>query len=155
MVGQAGLELTLSQDVTFAPGLAHSIVLMRRDGSLQSIVCSSGSAANRVVLQALPSEPLVTKYGREGVRTIYSFAADSARGAMAYLVQEIDLSDAQYPTIRAINYTDDYYQLDYADIPPAETVIGSDPVAPPESFYFLTDTGGALLSDAGDAFIQD
>ena len=123
VVGQAGLELTLSQDVAFSPGLPHSIVLIRRDGSLQSIVCHAGSAANRVVLQALPSETLVTSYGREGVRTIYSFAADSARGAMAYLVQEIDLSDAQYPTIRAINYSAAYYEADYLDIPPKDSVI--------------------------------
>lgn len=123
VVGQAGLELTLSQDVAFAPGLPHSIVLMRRDGSLQSIVCHAGSAPNRVVLQALPSEPPVTSYGRDGVRTIYSFAADSARGAMAYLVQEIDLSDAQYPTIRAINYSDGYFSHDYMDIPPRASVI--------------------------------
>jgi hypothetical protein len=123
VVGQAGLELMLSQDVAFTPGLPHSIVLMLRDGSLQSIACRVGSAANRVVLQALPSEPLVTAYGREGVRTIYSFAADSARGAMAYLVQEIDLSDAQYPTIRAINYSATYYEMDHVPIPSRDAVI--------------------------------
>jgi len=123
VVGQAGLELTLSQDVAFTPGLSHSIVLMRRDGSLESIVCHAGSAANRVVLQALPGEVLVTAYGRDGIRTIYSFAADSARGAMAYLVQEIDLSDAQYPTIRAINYSSEYYAMDHEPIPEKAAVI--------------------------------
>ena len=123
VVGQNGLELTLSQDVAFSPGLSHSIVLMRRDGSLQSIVCHAGSAPNRVVLQSLPSEALVTAYGRDGIRTIYSFAADSARDAMAYLVQEIDLSDAQYPTIRAINYSDQYYVFDGQPIPNKESVI--------------------------------
>jgi hypothetical protein len=123
VVGQSGLELTLSQDVVFTPGLPHSIVLMRRDGSLEGILCHAGSATNRVILQALPSEALVTTFGREGIRTIYSFAADSARGAMAYLVQEIDLSDAQYPTIRAINYSDSYFSADYMDIPARESII--------------------------------
>lgn len=123
VVGQSGLELTLSQDVAFTPAAAHSIVLMRRDGSLQSIPVTAGSAANKVVLQSLPSEAIVTGYGEAGIRTIYSFAADSARGAMAYLVQELDISDGQYATIRAINYSGDYYQNDHAAIPSKDTVI--------------------------------
>ncbi|HCN89501.1 MAG TPA: hypothetical protein DIT28_10045 [Oxalobacteraceae bacterium] len=123
VVGQSGLELTLSQDVAFAVGLPHSIVLMRRDGSLQSITATAGSAPNKVILQSLPSEAITTQYGAAGVRTIYSFAADSARGAMAYLVQELDMSDGQYATIRAINYADGYYQSDYAAIPAKASVI--------------------------------
>jgi hypothetical protein len=123
VVGQAGLVLTLSQAVAFTPAEAHSIVLMRRDGSLQSIPVTAGDAPNKVVLQSLPSEAIVTAYGAAGVRTIFSFAADSARGAMAYLVQELDLSDGQYATIRAVNYSADYYQMDYEDIPDKSTVI--------------------------------
>jgi len=123
VVGQNGLELTLSQDVAFTPALSHSIVLMRRDGSLQSIPVTVGSAANKVVLQSLPSEAIVTGYGESGIRTIYSFAADSTRGAMAYLVQELDISDGQYATIRAINYSAGYYQMDQAAVPNKDTVI--------------------------------
>ena len=123
VVGQNGMELTLSQDVAFAPGLPHSIVLMRRDGSLQSLACTVGSAPNKVVLQSLPSEAIVTSHGQGGIRTIYSFAADGARGAQAWLVQEIDLSDPQYCTVRAINYSATYYAADYAVIPPKAFVI--------------------------------
>ncbi|MHB8947561.1 MAG: host specificity factor TipJ family phage tail protein [Rhodoferax sp.] len=123
VVGQSGLELTLSQDVAFTPALPHSIVLMRRDGSLQSIPVTAGSAANRVLLQSLPSEAIATTYGQDGIRTIYSFAADSARGAMAYLVQEIDISDGQYCTVRAINYSADYYAGDTLAVPAKATVI--------------------------------
>lgn len=123
VVGQAGLELTLSQDVAFTPALPHSIILMRRDGSLQSIPVTAGSAPNRVILQSLPSEAISTTYGADGIRTIFSFAADSARGAMAWLVQEIDISDGQYCTVRAINYNADYYAADYAAIPAKATVI--------------------------------
>ena len=123
VVGQSGLELTLSQDVAFAPALPHSIVLMRRDGSLQSIPVTAGSASNRVLLQSLPSEAITTTYGQDGIRTIYSFAADSARGAMAYLVQEIDISDGQYCTVRAINYSSDYYAGDVLAVPAKATVI--------------------------------
>ncbi|MDH6185474.1 host specificity factor TipJ family phage tail protein [Polaromonas sp. CG_23.6] len=123
VLGQAGLELTLSQGVAFAPGLPHSIVLMRRDGSLQSIPVTAGSAANKVILQSLPTEAITTQYGADGIRTIYSFAADSARGAMAWLVQEIDISDGQYCTVRAINYSASYYAADYVAIPAKASVI--------------------------------
>ncbi|KIF80770.1 host specificity factor TipJ family phage tail protein [Noviherbaspirillum autotrophicum] len=123
VIAQNGLELTLSQDVAFTSSLPHSIVLMRRDGSLQSIAVTAGSTPNKVVLQNMPSEAIVTTYGQGGIRTIYSFAADSARGAQEYLVQELDMSDGQYVTIRAINYSDDYYQYDNAPIPDKDTVI--------------------------------
>lgn len=123
VVGQSGLELTLSQDVAFTPSLPHSIVLMRRDGSLQSIPVTAGSAPNKIILQSLPSEAITTAYGQDGIRTIYSFAADSARGAMAYLVQELDISDGQYATIKAINYSADYYSADYAAIPAKASII--------------------------------
>ena len=65
----------------------------------------------------------MTSYGSDGIRTIYSFAADSARGAQAYLVQEMDLSDPQYVTIRAINYSADYYAADYAAMPNKSEII--------------------------------
>lgn len=123
VIGQSGLELTLSQDVAFTPALPHSIVLMRRDGSLQSIPVTAGGAPNKVVLQSLPSEAITTTYGADGIRTIYSFAADSARGAQAYLVQEIDISDGQYCTVRGVNYSADYFSADYAAIPAKATVI--------------------------------
>ena len=123
VVAQSGLELTLSQDVAFVPATAHSIVLMKRDGSLQSIACTAGSAANKVVLAGAPAESIVTTYGSAGIRTIYSFAADSARAAQAYLVQELDISDGQYCQIRAINYSADYYAGDVAAVPAKATVI--------------------------------
>jgi hypothetical protein len=123
VVGQSGLELTLSRDVAFAPTLPHSVVLMRRDGTLQSIPATAGSAPNKIILQSLPSEAITTAYGPDGIRTIFSFAADSARGAMAWLVQEIDISDGQYVTLRAINYADSYYAADFAAIPAKAAVI--------------------------------
>lgn len=123
VVAQNGMVLTLSRDVEFQPSGAHSIVLMKRDGSLQSITVTAGDAPNRVVLSALPSETVVTSQGESGIRTIFSFAADSARGSMAYLVQELDITDSQYCTIKAINYSPDYYSADYTTIPPKAAII--------------------------------
>ena len=123
VIAQSGLTLTLSQEVAFIPASAHSIILMKRDGSLQSIACTAGSAANKVILATAPAEAIVTTYGSAGIRTIYSFAADSARAAQAWLVQEIDISDGQYCQIRAINYSADYYASDVAAVPAKDTVI--------------------------------
>jgi hypothetical protein len=75
------------------------------------------------VLASLPSESITTSYGESGIRTIYSFAADSARAAQAYLVQELDVTDGQYCQIRAINYSADYYAGDTAAVPARATVI--------------------------------
>ena len=96
---------------------------MRRDGSLQSITVTAGSAANKVVLQYAPSEAIVTTYGADGIRTIFSFAVDVARGAQAYLVQELDITDSQYVTVKAVNYSDAYYQADYLPVPDKASII--------------------------------
>lgn len=149
VVGQSGLTLTLSQAVRFTPGVPHSIVLMRRDGSLQSIAATAGASANQVVLAGAPSEAIVTTPGAEGIRTIYSFAADGDRGKMAYLVTEIDLAaDPQYATVRAINYSDSYYQKDHAAIPDKRTVITD------EDFFLITEAGDHLVTEDGFSIMQ-
>lgn len=125
IVGQSGMEVTLSRDVEFADGEPHSLVFMRRDGDLESIHVTPGSSRNRVILGSLPVEPFVTQYGPDGIRTIFSFSADSSRDSMAWLVQEIDQSDPQYVGVTAINYSPDYYQMDTQPIPNKESVINS------------------------------
>jgi hypothetical protein len=124
VVGQSGLTLTLSRDVEFIPATPHSIVLMKRDGSLQSITCTAGPAANQVVLAGAPAEAIVTTpTAAVGIRTIFSFAADSARAAQAWLVQEIGSTDGRYVRIRAVNYSDEYYAADAEAVPAKESVI--------------------------------
>lgn len=123
VIAQSGLEVTLSQDVQFTPAAPHSILLMRRDGSLQPIACTPGSGANKVVLASVPSEAIVTTPGDEGIRTIFSFASDNARAAQAWIVQEIGRGDGQYMPLRAVNYSADYYAADHAAIPDKNSVI--------------------------------
>lgn len=125
VVAQSGLTLTLSRDVAFLPATPHSIVLMKRDGSLQSIACTEVSgSANKVLLANLPAEAIVTTQTKaDGIRTIFSFAADSARAAQAWLVQEIDTTDGQYVRVRAINYSSDYYAADSQAVPAKAGVI--------------------------------
>lgn len=125
IVGQHGMEVVLSRDVYFDGIEPHSLVVIHRDGSLQSIPVTAGSNPNRVVLGTLPSDPLVTQYGPDGVRTIFSFSADSGRDAIAWLVQEIDQSDPQYVKINAINYSPSYYQMDNQPIPSRDSIINA------------------------------
>lgn len=124
VVGQFGMELVLSRDVVFADGEPHSIVLIRRDGSLESIPVTPGSDVNRVLLSYLPAEAVVTQYGPDGIRTIFSFGSDATNaGTLQWLVQEIDQRDRQYVGVTAINYSADYYQADNQQIPPRESII--------------------------------
>lgn len=124
VVTQSGMALTLSRAVVFTSGQPHSLVLMKRDGSLQTVPVTPGGEPRQVVMTSLPAEAIVTQETPDGgIRTVFSFAADDARAAQAYLVQEIDLSDSSYPVVRAVNYSASYYQADYATIPDKETII--------------------------------
>lgn len=124
VIKQEGMVLTLSRDVYFGEGV-HSIILMLRDGSLQSIVCVPGARANQVGLLSAPYEAIVTEGGRDGIRTIFSFASDSARASQSWLVQEVGLSDNQYIKVKAINYSPDYYYYDTQPVPSRDSVINS------------------------------
>ena len=123
VIAQNGLVLELSQPVEFTTGESHSIVLMKRNGSLQSIVVTKGIGDRSVVLQNLPGEAIKTVSDEDGNRTIFSFAADSSIGAMAYLVQEVDLSDGQYVKLTAINYSPEYYKYDTLPVPDRNSII--------------------------------
>lgn len=123
VIAQNGLELTLSQPVYFLSGENHSIVLMKRNGGIQSINVSAGSSNNKVILQNLPSEAIKTTYDEDGVRTIFSFAADSSNLAMSYLVQEVDLTNVEYAKVTAMNYSDDYYKYDTLPVPDRNLII--------------------------------
>lgn len=124
VIAQDGLTLTLSREVEFMPSEPHSIILQQRDGTPESIACTAGAAANQVVLAGLPSETIVTaETADDGIRTSFSFAADSARNAQLWLVQEISPTDGQYVRVRAVNYSADYYAADSEAVPAKEGVI--------------------------------
>lgn len=123
IIAQSGLILTLSRDVVFGVG-THSIILMQRDGGLESITCTAGTSANKVVLAYAPSEAINTVNGGAiGVRTIFSFGADSVASANSYLVQEVNITDSSYVKVTAINYDADYYSADTETIPSRSTVL--------------------------------
>ena len=123
IIAQSGLVLTLSRDVVFGVG-THSIILMQRDGGLESITCTAGTSANKVVLAYAPSEAINTVNGGAiGIRTIFSFGADSSEGANSYLVQEVNISDNSYVKVTAINYDAGYYAADSEAAPNREDIL--------------------------------
>ncbi|MES2207290.1 MAG: host specificity factor TipJ family phage tail protein [Pseudomonadota bacterium] len=116
VVGQSGLTLTLSNDVVFKDGQTHSIVLMKRDGSLQAISCTPGTTQNSVVLSTTSAEAIKTTSDAAGVRTIYSFAADNDRPGLAYSIQTVGFDD-KYAKVNAVIYSDDFYAADFEAVP--------------------------------------
>lgn len=123
VLAQNGLTLTLSQQVVFAPDQLHSIVLTRRNGSVEGIRCTQGADAYTVVLAYAPTEAIKTTNDGDGVRTIYSFAADNVRDSLAYTVQTIDPPRNGYVTVKAVNYSADFYAGDTEPLPDKFTVI--------------------------------
>ena len=102
-----GLELTLSQDVVFIPGDAHSIILKNDDGTTDGITCIQGSESNTVILNTPPQQAIRT--GIEGRRTEFSFGNDAKQEAQQWIVQDIDLTDKLSVQLKAINYSDEFY----------------------------------------------
>ena len=67
VIAQSGLTLTLSRNLVWERIGAHSILLMKRDGSLESIGCTAGTNANQVILDYAPSEAINTTHGGQMV----------------------------------------------------------------------------------------
>jgi len=123
VIAQSGLTLTLSRNVVFGVG-THSIILMQRDGGLESITCTAGAGANQIVLAYAPSESInTTNGGSMGIRTIFSFGADDVSSANSYLVQEVNITDNSYVKVTAINYDNGYYVADNEIIPSRSAVL--------------------------------
>jgi len=110
VVAVNGLELTLSQDLVFTAGDAHSIILKKRDGSTESMLVTATEFKNVVTLIELPSELIYT--GNDALKTEFSFGNEARLDAQLMIAQEIAPSGDQYVKIKAINYSPLYYQND-------------------------------------------
>lgn len=124
VIGQSGLTLKLSQPVDVEP--TSDIVLMNRDGSVESIPVTAGADRFHVVLARYPAQPLVTQLTADGGEpTEFSVASNDRRKAQTMLVKEVSRSDGEYVKITAVNYSDAYYAADYQPIPSRESVINA------------------------------
>lgn len=120
------LTVTLSDPVVFKSGQNHTLVLAKRNGEPNAISCLAGATPYEVVLMQQPTETPVVVSGIDGIRTIYSFAADTDRAAMAYRIKSIDYaSQPPYASVEAVRYDPDDYAADSQSVPNRSSVIGA------------------------------
>lgn len=105
-----GLTLTLSQNVEFTPGDDHSIILKRRDGSVQSVPVTPGAMDRQVVMTSAPQEAIYT--GNSALKTEFSFGNEQRHNAQMMIVSTVEPNDNREVKITAYNYDTDYYKYD-------------------------------------------
>lgn len=105
-----GLELTLSQPVSFDEGDDHSVILKKRDGSVQSVAVTPGTSERKVVMQSAPQEAIYT--GNSALKTEFSFGSEQRHNAQMMLVSTVDPGSDRTTKITAYNYHPDYYLYD-------------------------------------------
>jgi len=111
VVAVNGMELTLSQPVEFTEGDDHSVILKKRDGSVQSIAVSPGSSDRKVIMQSAPQESIYT--GNSALKTEFSFGNEERHNAQMMIVSTVDPGSDRTAKITAYNYHDDYYFYDH------------------------------------------
>lgn len=110
VVAVDGLTVVLSQNVEFTPGQEHSLILKRRDGSVQSVPVTPGANNRTVVMASAPQEAIYT--GNEAMKTEFSFGSEDRHNAQMMVVSTVEPGSDRTVRIAGYNYTDDYYAYD-------------------------------------------
>lgn len=110
VVAVDGLTVVLSQNVEFTPGQEHSLVLKRRDGSVQSVGVTPGANNRTVIMMSAPQEAIYT--GNEALKTEFSFGSEDRHNAQMMVVSTVEPGSDRTVRITGYNYTDDYYAYD-------------------------------------------
>lgn len=105
-----GLVVNLSQPVQFTPGEDHSLILKKRDGSVQSVGVTAGSNDRQVVMLSAPAESIYT--GNDALKTEFSFGSDARHAAQMILVSTVVPGSDRTVVITGYNYSDGYYEKD-------------------------------------------
>lgn len=114
VVAVDGLTLVLSQNVTFTSGEPHSMILKKRDGSVQSVSVVPGHNDRTVIMLFAPQEAIYT--GNDALKTEFSFGSDSRHKAQMIMVSTVEPGDDRTVKITGYNYDDGYYAYD--GVPP-------------------------------------
>lgn len=113
-----GLEVELSEPVTFTEGEDHYIVFTKENGENTETILCTRIDDYTVLLGALPSEPIYDGYGKD--RTKFTFMSEQLRESVSLLPQTIEFSlgdDGQeINTINSTNYSHRFYDNDL-DVP--------------------------------------
>lgn len=110
VVAVDGLTVVLSQNVEFTPGQEHSLILKRRDGSVQSVGVTPGANNRTVIMTSAPQETIYT--GNEALKTEFSFGSEDRHNAQMMVVSTVEPGSDRTVRITGYNYTDDYYAYD-------------------------------------------
>lgn len=110
VVAVDGLTVVLSQNVEFTSGQEHSLVLKRRDGSVQSVGVTPGANSRTVIMTSAPQEAIYT--GNEALKTEFSFGSEDRHNAQMMVVSTVEPGSDRTVRITGYNYTDDYYAYD-------------------------------------------
>ena len=110
VVAVDGLTVVLSQNVEFTQGQEHSLVLKRRDGSVQSVGVTPGANSRTVIMTSAPQEAIYT--GNEALKTEFSFGSEDRHNAQMMVVSTVEPGSDRTVRITGYNYTDDYYAYD-------------------------------------------
>lgn len=111
VISQNVLELTVSQNLNFAPNSEYTIFLQLCDGTLDAIPVVVGSSPRKVVLSRAPRLPLAVEDDLYA-RTTFILAANTESRQNAFLVSEKESQSNFTSTVRAINYDFRYYAND-------------------------------------------
>lgn len=109
-----GLTLTLTQNVVFEHGEDHSVILKKRDGTVQSVQVVAGENDRTVIMLSAPQEAIYT--GNSALKTEFSFGSDSRHAAQMIMVSTVEPSDNRTVKITGFNYNAGYYEKD--GVPP-------------------------------------
>lgn len=110
VVAVDGLTLVLSQNVEFTDRDEHSLILKRRDGSVQSVSVIRGSNDRTVVMTSAPSEAIYV--GNSALKTEFSFGNEERHNAQMVVVSTVEPGSDRTVKISGYNYTDEYYAYD-------------------------------------------
>lgn len=110
VVAVDGLTVVLSQNVEFVDGDDHSLVLKRRDGSVQSVSVTKGHNDRTVIMSSAPQEAIYV--GNSALKTEFSFGNEERHNAQMVVVSTVEPDSDRTVKISGYNYTDDYYKYD-------------------------------------------